>query len=101
MTVDQAIATLSQSDPIIKLLQEVKLGRMKPSDAGLRAIIEAWLDTYRKVFENGQSFDQIALNRLDPSPRVEVLIEAGVLAADNPQAAALRTAFQQARSSAK
>ena len=33
----RAIATISQSDPLVKLLEQVKLGRMKPTDAGLRA----------------------------------------------------------------
>ncbi len=35
----RAIATISQSDPLTKLLEQVKLGRMKPTDAGLRAVI--------------------------------------------------------------
>ncbi len=34
----RAIATISQSDPLTKLLEQVKLGRMKPTDAGLRAV---------------------------------------------------------------
>jgi hypothetical protein len=95
--VQQAIHTISQSDPLIKLLQEVKLGRMKPTDPGLRAITESWLGTYKKVLETS-SLDGTALLRLDPSPRVNVLIAAGVLPADHAGVASLRAAFQQALS---
>src|SRR5215813_4686673 len=42
----RAIASISHSDPLIKLLQQVRLGRMKPTDAGLRAITESWLGSY-------------------------------------------------------
>ncbi|MBI5777386.1 MAG: hypothetical protein HY444_08350 [Nitrospirae bacterium] len=92
--VRQAISTILQSDPLIKLLQEVKLGRMKPTDAGLRAITEAWLGTYKKVLETS-SLDRTALARLDPSPRLYVLIDAGILPADHAAAASLRAAYRQ------
>jgi hypothetical protein len=39
--VRRAIGTLLQSDPLIKLLQEVRLGRMKATDPGLRAVTES------------------------------------------------------------
>ena len=97
MTVEQAIHTLSQSDPLIKLLQEVKLGRMKPTDAGLRAITEAWLNTYQKVIETAQ-LDRDSLRRLDPAPRLEVLIAAGVLFSDHAAVVSLRASFQKALS---
>ena len=45
----RAIGTLLQSDPLIKLLQEVRLGRMKATDAGLRAVVESWIGTYAQV----------------------------------------------------
>lgn len=99
--VRQAIATLSQADPIPKLLQQVKLGKMKPTDAGLRAITEAWLGTYQQVIERGLAFDATALRRLDPSPRLAVLIEAGVLADDHAAVASLRKTFDQALAGAK
>lgn len=95
----QAIQTISQSDPLIKLLKEVKLGRMKPDDPGLRAITESWIGTYQKVLETS-SLDRSALLRLDPSPRLSELIEAGILPADHPGAAALRAAFEKALSGA-
>src|SRR5574341_2091712 len=94
MTLDQAISALSQSDPIVKLLQQVKLGRMKASDAGLRAITEAWLGTYQKVLETVQ-LDRAALVRLDPAPRLAVLIDAGVVAADHQAVLSLRTLFDK------
>ncbi len=91
-----AITTLSQSDPLIKLLQEVKLGRMKATDAGLRAIVQTWLGAYQQVLEKGDVLDRQALCRLDPSPRLEMLIEAGVVADDHHEVAGLRAAFQRA-----
>ncbi|MBI4400026.1 MAG: hypothetical protein HY581_00155 [Nitrospirae bacterium] len=97
----RTIETLSQSDPIVKLLQEIKLGRMRPTDAGLRAITEAWLGTYRKVFENAPLLDQGVLMRLDPSPRLDVLIAAGVVSADNPVVMALHASFQKALTDAR
>jgi len=97
--VRQAIHTLSESDPLVKLLQEVKLGRMKPSDPGLRAITESWIRTYKKVLETS-GFDRAALKRLDPSPRLAVLIGAGVLPADHAGGASLRAAFENALSGA-
>lgn len=97
--VRQAIHTLSQSDPLIKLLQEVKLGRMKPADPGLRAITESWIGTYKKVLETA-GLDRTALARLDPSPRLAVLEDAGVLPADHAGAAALRAAFENVLSAA-
>ena len=93
--VSQAIQTLSQSDPIVKLLQQIKLGRMKSTDAGLRAVTEAWLSTYQKILETSR-FDKGALIRLDPSPRLEVLLEAGVLSADHPAVLSLLASFKQA-----
>lgn len=92
--VRQAISTILQSDPLVKLLQEVKLGRMKPTDAGLRAITEAWLDTYKKVLETS-GLDRTALARLDPAFRLDVLIDAGILPADHAAAASLRAAYRQ------
>lgn len=95
MTVDQAISRLSQSDPIVKLLQEVKLGRMKPTDAGLRAITEAWLETYLNVLGT-PGFDRATLRRLDPGPRLDVLIAAGVLEPRDAAVSSLRAAFEAA-----
>jgi hypothetical protein len=92
---EQAIHTLSLADPIVKLLQEVRLGRMKPTDAGLRAVTESWLETYRRVLETTHGLDQTSIRRLDPTPRLDVLIHAGVLAHNHPAVESLRATFQQ------
>lgn len=93
-TLQRAIATISQSDPITKLLEQVKLGRMKPTDAGLKAVTGSWLSTYQKVIESGGLTKQ-ALRRLDPNPRLALLIECGVLTEDQPAVAALRASFDR------
>src|SRR5579885_986878 len=93
--VDEAIQRISSSDPIIKLLHEVKLGRMRPTDAGLRAITESWIETYRQAIVNVKGVDRSSVLKLDPRPRLEILTEAGVLAPDHPGAMALRSAFDQ------
>lgn len=90
----QAIATISQSDPLIKLLQQVTLGKMKPTDAGLRAVTESWLKTYQKVVETS-SLGRQALMRIDPRPRIDVLIQAGVLDQTNEAGQSLRRSFEQ------
>ncbi len=91
----RAIATISQSDPLTKLLEQVKLGRMKPTDAGLRAVIDSWMDTYQKIIESGGLTRQ-ALRRIDPNPRLAVLIECGVLTGEQQAVTALRTSFERA-----
>ena len=91
----RAIATISQSDPLTKLLEQVKLGRMKPADAGLRAVIESWMGTYQKAIESGGLTRQ-ALRRIDPNPRLAILIEFGVLTGEQQAVAALRASFEQA-----
>lgn len=96
----RAIATIGQSDPIIKLLQQVKLGRMKPTDPGLRAITDSWLGAYQKVLETIE-VDRPSLMRLNPEPRIAVLVEAGVLPPDyhgtSDLLAAYHAAIQRAR----
>ncbi len=97
----QAISTLAQSDPITKLLNEVKLGRMQPTDVGLRAITESWLGTYRQILQKPHALDHGSLLKLDPSPRLDVLTEAGVIPSDHAAVVALRTVYQQALTDAK
>jgi hypothetical protein len=92
----QAITAISQSDPLIKLLQEVRLGRMPPKAPGLLAITETWLAAYRRVLESGKNFDRRALLRLHPGPRLDVLIQAGIVEADHPALKHLLTTFEQA-----
>ena len=90
-----AIATIAQSDPLTKLLEQVKLGRMKPTDAGLRAVTDSWIGTYQKVIESG-GFTRLALRRIDPHPRVAILIECGVLTGEQQSVTTLRTSFERA-----
>jgi len=94
-TLQRAIATIAQSDPLTKLLEQVKLGRMKPTDAGLRAVTESWIGTYQRIIESG-GFTRQALRRIDPNPRVAILIECGVLTGEQQAVTALRTSFEQA-----
>jgi hypothetical protein len=94
-TLQRAIATISQSDPLIKLLEQVKRGRMTPTDAGLRAVIDSWLGTYRKTIESA-GFNRQALRRIDPSPRLALLIECGVLTGEQQAVADLIESFERA-----
>jgi hypothetical protein len=91
---ERTIATISQSDPIIKLLQQVTLGRMKPTDAGLRAVTESWIGTYRKVIET-TPLNWSAMMRLDPRPRLDLLIDAGMLDPSNEAGRSLRASFEK------
>jgi hypothetical protein len=91
----RATATISQFDPLIKLLEQVKLGRMKPTDVGLRAVTDSWLCTYRKIIEAG-GFTRQALRRIDPHPRLAVLIEYGVLTSEQQSVADLHKSFERA-----
>jgi hypothetical protein len=90
-----AIATIAQSDPLTNLLEQVKLGRMKPTDAGLRAVTNSWIGTYQKIIESG-GFTRQALRRIDPHPRLEILIECGVLTGEQQSVTTLRTSFERA-----
>jgi hypothetical protein len=90
----RTIATISQSDPLIKLLEQVRLGRMNRADPGLRVIIGSWLATYRKAIASSGLTKQ-ALRRLDPSPRLELLRQEGMLPADHADARALIDDYHQ------
>jgi hypothetical protein len=90
----RAISAISQSDPLIKLLRQVRLGRMKPTDTGLRAVAESWLSTYEKALAT-EGLTQFGLRRLNPAPRLTVLIEAGVLTDDHSGVRALRATYDE------
>ncbi|MGC4095488.1 MAG: hypothetical protein QM706_00075 [Nitrospira sp.] len=94
-TVQRAISVILQSDPLIKLLQQVRLGRMKPTDAGLRAVTESWLGTYEKAL-TVDGLTRSGLRRLDPAPRLAVLIDVGVLHDSHPGVESLSAAFDRA-----
>lgn len=91
----RAISSIAQSDPLIKLLQQVRLGRMKPTDAGLRAVTESWLGAYEKALTT-DGLTQSGLRRLNPFPRLEILIDVGVLAEDHPGVMSLTAAYDRA-----
>jgi hypothetical protein len=91
----RAISAISQSDPLIKLLQQVRLGRMKPTDAGLRAVTESWLGTYEKALD-AASLTRSGLRRIDPAPRLAMLIDAGVLSGDHPGLLSLKACYDRA-----
>jgi hypothetical protein len=95
LALQRAIAAISQSDPLIKLLEQVRLSRMKPTDAGLRAVTESWLATYRKAVETVGLNKQV-LRRLDPTPRVVMLAQHGILSQDHESVKALLAGFEQA-----
>jgi hypothetical protein len=50
---------------------------------------------YQKAIESGGLTNQ-ALRRIDPQPRLEMLIEWGVLTDEQQAVAALRTSFERA-----
>lgn len=93
--VKRAIAAISQSDPLIKLIEQVRLGRMQATDAGLRAIVESWLATYQKVVGT-EGLTKQGLRRIDPSPRLAALTEIGVLSSGHPAASDLQASYRQA-----
>ncbi len=95
----QAISAISQSDPLIKLLQQVRLGRMQPTDPGLRAVTEAWMGTYEKALAM-DGLTQSGLYRLNPAPRLAVLLDVGVLTSDHPGMESLTAAYDRAVSRA-
>ena len=91
----RTIATISQSDPLIKLLEQVRLGRMNRSDPGLRVITDTWVATYRKALGT-PGLSKQALRRLDPSPRLDLLTQEGMLPVDHAPARELLADYQQA-----
>lgn len=93
--IQRAIANISQSDPLIKLVDQVRLGRMKATDAGLRAVTESWLANYHKIV-GLPGLTRHMLLRIDPNPRLAVLTEIGVVPADHPAVTALQSGFKQA-----
>lgn len=95
LALQRAIGVISQSDPLIKLLEQVRLSRMKPTDAGLRAITESWLAAYRKAVNTG-GLNKQALRRIDPTPRLVMLTQHGVLSQDHEGVKALLANFEQA-----
>jgi hypothetical protein len=98
----RAMPMLQRSDPIPKLLPQVRLGRMPKDSPGLAAILESWLEAFAQVLKDGQAvLDVEGVRRLDPQPRIAMLIEAGVLTDDHPQVQTLRDAWESALEAAQ
>lgn len=93
--VQRAISIIAQSDPLIKLVQQVRLGRLKSTDTGVRAVTESWLETYGKALAT-DGLTQSCLRRLNPAPRLAVLIDIGVLADNHPGVESLTAAYDRA-----
>jgi hypothetical protein len=99
---NRAFVLLQRTDPIPKLLPQVRLGRMPKDSPALQAIISSWLDTFVMVLKDGEStLDVNAVLRLDPNPRLEVLHEAGMVDGDDPNAQAARSAYSAALEAAR
>ncbi|MBI3810198.1 MAG: hypothetical protein HY284_07040 [Nitrospirae bacterium] len=94
---DRAMKLLQRSDPIPKLLPQVRLGRMAKDSPSLIAILESWLEAFMQVLKDGQAVLNVeGALRLDPNPRLAVLIEAGVLTEDQPYVQTVRNAWSAA-----
>ena len=94
---DRAMAMLQRSDPIPKLLPQVRIGRMPKDSPALIAILESWLEAFVQVLKDGQAVLNVeGVLRLDPGPRIAVLVESGVLAENQPYVQAARDAWSAA-----
>ena len=99
---NRALPLLQRSDPIPKLLPQVRLGRMPKDSPALQAIIASWLEAFVTVLKDGESvLDLNGVLRLDPNPRLVVLLEAGLLADDDPHMQAARSAYATALQAAE
>lgn len=99
---DRAMVMLQRSDPIPKLLPQVRIGRMPKDSPALSAILESWLEAFVQVLKDGQAVLNVeGVLRLDPNPRIAVLIEAGVLAEDQPYVQAVRDAWSATMQAAR
>ena len=98
----RAMAMLQRSDPIPKLLPQVRLGRMPKDSPALIAILESWLEAFVQVLKDGRPVLNVeGVRRLDPNPRIAVLIEAGVLTENQPYVQAVRDAWEAAMQAAQ
>ena len=56
---------------------------------------DSWLGTYQKMIESA-GFSRQSLRRIDPHPRLAMLIECGVLTGEQQAVAALRESLERA-----
>src|SRR3989449_7639335 len=52
---DRAMKLLQRSDPIPKLLPQVRLGRMPKDSPALAAILDSWLEAFVQVLKDAQA----------------------------------------------
>ncbi|MEP6600890.1 MAG: hypothetical protein ABJB49_03675 [Nitrospirota bacterium] len=91
---NRALPLLQRSDPIPKLLPQVRLGRMPRDSPALQAIISSWLEAFVTVLKDGERvLDVNGVLRLDPNPRLAVLVEAGLVEGNDPQVQIARSAY--------
>jgi len=99
---DRAMALLQRSDPIPKLLPQVRLGRMDKDSPALAAILDSWMEAFVHVLKDSHSvLDVEGVKRLDPNPRLAVLLEAGVVSEDRPHVQTVRDAWSAAMEAAQ
>ena len=98
----RAMPMLQRSDPIPKLLPQVRIGRMPKDSPALIAILESWLEAFVQVLKDGQAVLNVeGVLRLDPNPRIAVLVEAGVVTENQPDVQAVRDAWTAAMQAAQ
>ena len=91
---NRAFPLLQRSDPIPKLLPQVRLGRMPRDSPALQAIVSSWLEAFVTVLKDGERvLDVNGVLRLDPNPRLAVLLEAGLVADNDPHVEVARSAY--------
>ena len=91
---NRALPLLQRSDPIPKLLPQVRLGRMPRDSPALQAIISSWLEAFVAVLKDGERvLDVNGVLRLDPNPRLAVLVEAGLVEGNDPHVQIARSAY--------
>jgi hypothetical protein len=66
-----------------------------PRDSpALQAIVSSWLEAFVTVLKDGESvLDVNGVLRLDPNPRLAVLLEAGLVADNDPHVQVARSAY--------
>ena len=67
---------------------------MARDSPALQAIISSWLEAFVTVLKDGETvLDVNGVRRLDPNPRLAVLVEAGLVADNDPHVQGARSAY--------
>jgi hypothetical protein len=68
----------------------------------LAAILTTWLDTFASVLHDAHDIlDVSGVRRLNPEPRIAVLLDVGVLSPDSPGVQAVQEAYRAALEAAQ